>query len=85
MSIRRGTQAVTRVFRGTRAVQRVYRGRRLVWEKGTETGTGTVTYVWDESTRSVAVQQTSATGNASFSFDAGTQGLTVTGGAEPYD
>ncbi len=36
MSIRRGTQAVTRVFRGTREVVRVYQGSHLVWEKGAE-------------------------------------------------
>lgn len=83
--IRRGRREAAAIRRGRREVQRVYRGRRIVWEKGAEAGTGTVTYIWDENTRSVLVQQTSATGNASFSFDAGTQGLTVTGGAEPYD
>ena len=81
--IRRGRREAAAIRRGRREVQRVYRGRWLVWEKGTETGT--VTYIWDENTRSVSVQQTSATGNASFSFDADTQELTVTGGAEPYD
>lgn len=81
--IKRGTRTISKIYRGSREIAKVYRGRNLVWERGTDTGT--VTYVWDESTRSVAVQQTSATGNASFSFDAGTQGLTVTGGAEPYD
>ncbi len=33
MSIRRGTQAVTRVFRGTREVVKAYRGTRAVYEK----------------------------------------------------
>lgn len=63
---------------GSQQALAVYAGEELVWEAETaETGSGTIVYSFDEITRTLAIQQTSASGNDTYTYEQTPQDLTV--------
>ena len=64
---------------GATPAKAAYLGTEKVWEaEQSETGSGTIVYSFDESTRTLAIQQTSASGNDTYSYSPTPQTLNVT-------